>query len=58
MTTQTQSAPALPQARDFIGLSFVALLGFGLLFVAGFSHASVMHDVAHDQRHALAFPCH
>lgn len=35
-----------------------AALGMALLFATGFAQASVMHDTAHDQRHAMAFPCH
>ena len=34
------------------------LLGLGLIFAAGFAEATVLHDAAHDQRHAIAFPCH
>ncbi|MFT6932438.1 MAG: cobalt transporter subunit CbtB, partial [Paracoccaceae bacterium] len=33
-------------------------IGVGLIFVAGFSHASALHDTAHDARHAVSFPCH
>jgi len=35
-------------------------IGFGafLLFVAGFAGADVLHNAAHDGRHAFAFPCH
>ncbi|SES65003.1 CbtB domain-containing protein [Oceanicella actignis] len=33
-----------------------AALGLTLVFFAGF--ANVTHDVAHDSRHAIAFPCH
>jgi len=36
----------------------VALIGLTLLFAAGFAQASVLHDGAHDTRHAIAFPCH
>lgn len=32
------------------------MLGFFLLTAAGF--AQVTHDVAHDTRHSLGFPCH
>lgn len=32
--------------------------GLGLLFVAGFANVAGLHDTAHDQRHAIAFPCH
>lgn len=34
------------------------ILGLGLIFVAGLSQAAVLHDSAHDVRHAVAFPCH
>jgi cobalt transporter subunit CbtB len=29
-----------------------------LLTVSGMAQATVLHDAAHDQRHAMAFPCH
>lgn len=32
------------------------ILGLFLLFAVGFAHVS--HDVAHDSRHSVAFPCH
>ena len=35
-----------------------ALLGSFLIFGAGFAHSSVLHDTAHDVRHASGFPCH
>lgn len=43
---------------DILGIAFSVSLGLGLIFAAGFSQASGMHDVAHDSRHAVAFPCH
>ncbi len=36
----------------------VLVFGAGLLFAAGYAQATVLHDAAHDQRHAMAFPCH
>lgn len=35
-------------------------LGFGalLVFGTGFAHPEVIHNAAHDVRHAFAFPCH
>ncbi|WP_372887497.1 CbtB domain-containing protein [Shimia sp.] len=33
-------------------------LGVGLLTISGMAQATVLHDAAHDQRHAMAFPCH
>ena len=51
--TQTQSvATGLP--------AIVAAFAIGLaaIFVAGFAGADVLHDAAHDTRHATGFPCH
>lgn len=38
------------------GLALV--LGGFLVFGAGFAHSNVLHDTAHDVRHANGFPCH
>jgi cobalt transporter subunit CbtB len=56
MTTQTLST-----AKTDAGLLpiFAAIMaGVLLLGIAGFAQASVLHDSAHDTRHAIAFPCH
>jgi cobalt transporter subunit CbtB len=34
------------------------LLGIFLLIGVGFVHSEVIHNAAHDSRHALGFPCH
>ena len=39
-------------------LASVFLLGFVLLYGAGFVQTSVAHNASHDVRHSLAFPCH
>ena len=56
MTTISQVRARL-DAETF-AIATAALLGLGLVFVAGFAEATVLHDAAHDQRHAIAFPCH
>lgn len=33
-------------------------LGAAFVFLTGFASPSVLHNAAHDTRHALAFPCH
>ena len=43
---------------DLAGLAAAALLGLALVWAAGFANAAVLHDAAHDQRHAVGFPCH
>ncbi|MAM63728.1 CbtB domain-containing protein [Maritimibacter sp. UBA3975] len=58
MTTKTIRTTAVA-ADSKLGAIF-AVLAFGavLLFAAGYAQATVLHDAAHDQRHAMAFPCH
>ena len=34
------------------------LLGFIILYGAGFAPQEVVHNAAHDVRHSAAFPCH
>lgn len=58
MTTRT--SPKTLAIADTRATSILAVLTFGivLLFAAGYAQATVLHDAAHDQRHAMAFPCH
>lgn len=56
MTTKTISQTSTD--TGFFGIAAAALAGFVLLMAAGFAQASVLHDSAHDTRHAIAFPCH
>lgn len=60
---KTAQAIALTQTKaridsDVMGIVGAVTLGLMLLFAAGFAQATVMHDTAHDTRHAMAFPCH
>ncbi|MEE7505910.1 cobalt transporter [Methylobacterium mesophilicum] len=60
MTTQTL-APVAADTRASerpIAVALAAVLGLGLLFMAGFSPAIALHNAAHDFRHTQNFPCH
>ena len=41
-------------------LPAILAMTFGLFILmgVGFSHIDAVHNVAHDVRHAFAFPCH
>jgi cobalt transporter subunit CbtB len=54
--TQTQTAPLAAGRVAACGAAFV--LGLTLIFLVGFAQPAVLHNAAHDSRHALAFPCH
>lgn len=38
--------------------AFAALFGACLLYFAAFAHADILHNAAHDTRHAITAPCH
>jgi cobalt transporter subunit CbtB len=54
----TLSAVRARLGAETLSIAAAGLLGLSLIFVAGFAEATVIHDAAHDQRHAIAFPCH
>ena len=56
MTTKTTALAATN--TDILAIALAALMGVGLIFVAGFANSATLHDAAHDQRHAIGFPCH
>lgn len=56
MTTRTHAG-----ARADTGLAAIlaaAFIGGLLIFSAGFANSAMLHDAAHDGRHAISFPCH
>ncbi len=56
------SAESATRARPAATVRVVALMAFvlgaAMVFVTGFAHPEVLHNAAHDSRHALSFPCH
>ena len=56
--TKTTTAAIARADTDILAIVAALALGTALIFAAGFSSAAVMHDVGHDQRHSIAFPCH
>ncbi|CTQ56152.1 cobalt transporter subunit CbtB (proposed) [Roseibium album] len=57
MTALTGSSAATLSAK--VGpILLAALLGIGIVAIAGHGQAHVLHDAAHDVRHATGFPCH
>ena len=43
---------------DVISIVAAVVLGLGLVFAAGLSHSATAHDLTHDSRHSIGFPCH
>lgn len=56
----TETAPARVEAwkTRIIPALLAAALGLALTGVAGFAETPMLHNAAHDSRHASAFPCH
>ena len=57
-TSTTAVAPDVARLAA-IGQALAAMVfGFVVVAVVGFSHLEVLHNAAHDARHAAGFPCH
>lgn len=57
-TTSTQTATLSASKSKILPIALAALMGIAIMFVAGHIQAGVLHDAAHDVRHATGFPCH
>ncbi len=58
MTIHSQARGAVGRGEAMAAVVFAMLLGSFILFGVGFAQPSLLHDSAHDSRHAFAFPCH
>ena len=54
----TQAIASARPASAKLAMAFAALIGLGIVTLAGHVQASALHDAAHDVRHATGFPCH
>ncbi|MBV28191.1 MAG: cobalt transporter subunit [Rhodospirillaceae bacterium] len=52
------STESLSPAAKAVPVLVAALLGVFILYGVGFASSQVLHNAAHDGRHAFAFPCH
>lgn len=60
MLTQDSSfsiAGLSAQERAVTGI-IAALLGMFMLYGVAFAHSDILHNAAHDTRHAITAPCH
>ncbi|MBI1774318.1 MAG: CbtB-domain containing protein [Proteobacteria bacterium] len=53
-----QPRPVATVKRSLAAVLSAAVLGLFLLYGTGFAYPSLLHNAAHDARHAFAFPCH
>jgi len=55
--TQTQAKPS-KRAAALTAAMILAVFGAVFVYGNGFAGANVLHNAAHDARHANNFPCH
>lgn len=58
MTTKVKAIAQSGISTTVLSIAAAAVLGLGLMMVAGHVQAATLHDAAHDVRHATGFPCH
>ncbi|MBL1277049.1 MAG: CbtB-domain containing protein [Ectothiorhodospiraceae bacterium] len=57
-STTTSTTTSTATTNKYAAAALAASVGIVLLFAAGFAETSVLHNAAHDSRHAAVFPCH
>ncbi len=61
LATQTIASNAgigISQSVRIQAAVFAGLFGFAMLYFVAFAHSDVLHNAAHDVRHAITAPCH
>ena len=43
---------------QIVSIAFAAILGLSIIYIAGHAQSQMLHQAAHDVRHATGFPCH
>lgn len=57
-TTQFDRSSAATSPQAIVPAVSAILLGVFVLFGVAFAGPEIIHNAAHDSRHAFAFPCH
>jgi cobalt transporter subunit CbtB len=56
--TQKTEVKSTALSQRVAAAVFGSLLGAFILMGVGFANADLVHNAAHDSRHANSFPCH
>jgi len=49
---------SIERAGAIKAAALALVFGIGIVFSVGFAGPNILHNAAHDSRHALGFPCH
>lgn len=59
LTIESSFSIASLSAQERMATGVVALLlGIFMLYGVAFAHSDILHNAAHDTRHAVTVPCH
>jgi cobalt transporter subunit CbtB len=58
LAQNTVSTASLSIGQRMTTAIFAAAFGVFLVYFTAFSHSEVLHNAAHDTRHAITAPCH
>ncbi len=58
LTNSNAASLPIADSNRLAAVVFAAIFGSILLFGVGFAQSDVLHNAAHDSRHAAGFPCH
>ena len=57
-TSNVQAVAVAAPSQRLSTIVIAAVFGVALVFVSGFASPELVHNAAHDWRHAHNFPCH
>lgn len=57
-TQQSSLTAATPRSAIVASAALALAIGTFVLFGVGFAQPELLHNAAHDTRHAFTFPCH
>ncbi|MCU0790340.1 MAG: CbtB-domain containing protein [Nitratireductor sp.] len=58
LAQNTAQTVTLSSGKRLSTAVFAAFFGIFLVYFTAFSHSELLHNAAHDTRHAMAAPCH
>lgn len=57
-TSALGNQQAVRTTSEALQLTFALLIGLSIFGGIAFAHPQVIHNAAHDSRHAVSVPCH
>jgi len=58
LATRNAALAGIDGSRRYATAALAGVLGVFFVYFTAFAHSPLMHNAAHDMRHAITAPCH